>query len=189
MSLSEGTKFPEGVEFSYIPIEFSTLAQDDGLVCAKPLPLKLDKLFKDHSGTNAAFVFVPGAFTPTCTEDHIPGILKQLKQLKKEQNIGVVVIASANDPFVINAWGKLLLKQLGISESEENPKIIFASDGNASFSGEYSNSLDLSSKGFGVRTARYAFIVGQDQTIKYFGKEEVSGVNKSGIDALLNAKL
>lgn len=190
MTLSQGDKFPSGVEFKYVPIELETLNQDDGLACGKPLPLGLDSLFEKNLGGNVLFVAVPGAFTPTCTENHIPPILEHLKELKAKKKITTAVFLSANDPFVINAWGKLLLKQQKVSASSDLPKIIFASDPNAAFSLKNGISLDLTDAGLGVRTNRYALVVnGDSKTISYVGVESEPGVTVSGYDGISSAKL
>lgn len=190
MTLSQGDKFPSGFEFKYVPIELETLNQDDGLSCGRPLGLGLDSLLEKNKGGNVLFVAVPGAFTPTCTENHIPPILEHLKELKSKKNITTAVFLSANDPFVINAWGKLLLKQQKISSSNDLPKIIFASDPNAAFSQKNGLSLDLTDAGLGVRTNRYALIVNADsKTVSYFGVESEPGVTVSGYDGISSAKL
>lgn len=190
MVLSQGDKFPSGIEFKYVPIELETLNQDDGLSCGRPLSLPLDNLFDNNKGSNILFVAVPGAFTPTCTENHIPPILEHLKELKSKKNISTVVFLSANDPFVINAWGKLLLKQQKISATDGLPKIIFASDPNAEFSLKNGISLDLTSAGLGVRTNRYALVVNADaHTLSYVGVESEPGVTVSGYDGIASAKL
>lgn len=190
MTLSQGDKFPSGIEFKYIPIELETLAQEDDLACGRPLPLALDSLLEKNKGHNVLFVAVPGAFTPTCTENHIPPILEHLKELKSLKNIHTAVFLSANDPFVLNAWGKLLLKQQKISASADLPKIIFASDPNASFSLKNGISVDLTEMGLGVRTNRYALVVNADShTVSYLGVESAPGVTVSGYDGIASAKL
>ncbi|GEQ70474.1 hypothetical protein JCM33374_g4151 [Metschnikowia sp. JCM 33374] len=191
MAISSGSSFPSGVEFAYIPIDLSTIKQENALGCAKPFPLKLDTLFEQNAGSNVLFVSVPGAFTPTCTENHIPPFLDDLSALKTEKNISAIVILSANDPFVLNAWGKLLLKDAKFNpESTDLPKVIFASDPNAKFSQDNGISLDLTEKGLGIRTGRYAFVVNADsKTVSYYGVEAGAGVEASGLDAVKAAKL
>lgn len=190
MPLTQGQTFPSNVEFSYIPIDLDSIAQEDALGCSKPFPLSLDSLFEKNKGGKVLFVSVPGAFTPTCTENHIPPFLSHLKQLKETKNISTVVILSANDAFVLNAWAKLLLKAAGVSSSAGLPKVIFASDPNAKFSQDNGISLDLAGAGFGVRTGRYAFVVDADKKeVTYFGNEPGSGVTVSGYDAIVAAKL
>ena len=75
MSFKEGSKFPAGVEFSYIPIQLDDLELINPLKCDVASQLKLDNLLTKLSTTdtpNLLIVSVPGAFTPTCTESHLP---------------------------------------------------------------------------------------------------------------------
>lgn len=185
MGLKQDDKFPTDVTFKYIPIELNNT--QDPLTCEQPILLKLDKHLEETDG-NTLIVSVPGAFTPTCTANHIPPFLTNLSKLKKEKNIGSIIVISANDAFVLNTWGKLLLSTVKVTEPA--PKIFFASDGNAAFSKEYDLSVDASANGMGIRTARYAIVV-EDKTrkISYLGKEVERGVKFSGIDAILQAKL
>ncbi|WPK23165.1 hypothetical protein PUMCH_000392 [Australozyma saopauloensis] len=190
MAISTGSTFPSGIEFSYVPIDLDQVSADDALACSKPLPLALDKLLEKNAGGNVLFVSVPGAFTPTCTENHIPPYLDNLASLKKEKNISTVVILSANDAFVQNAWGKLLLKNAKLGAVDQLPKVIFASDPNAKFSVDNGISLDLTGMGLGVRTGRYAFVVNADsRNVSYYGVELGSGVTVSGLEAVQAAKL
>lgn len=191
MSLSIGQKFPHGVEFKYIPIDLATLKEANPLACQIPINLSIDKLFEKFEDGNILIVSVPGAFTPTCTENHIPPILEAVKDLSKDQKIHAVVVISANDPFVINAWGKLLLQQTKLvnEATADLPQIIFASDPNAKFSGEHNLSVDLTERGFGVRSSRYALIVNKSGDIKYVGVESGPGVSDSGIEGITSAKL
>lgn len=188
MTLSVGQSFPKDVTLAYVPIDISQPIDENVLVCERPIPLSLDTLFAKYPEGNKVIVSVPGAFTPTCTENHIPPILQHLAQLKKEKNIDVVIILSANDPFVLNAWGKLLVKA-NVSGKDDYPKLIFASDPNAKFSQSLELEFDGTAIGFGIRSARYAIIVGADNTIKYVAKEAGPGVEVSGYDAISSAKL
>ncbi|KAI9212974.1 hypothetical protein DS838_002174 [Geotrichum bryndzae] len=120
-------------------------------------------------------VSVPGAFTPTCTANHIPPYIERIEELKKK-GVDKVLVLSANDPFVQSAWGKAL--------GAKGDDIIFVSDGNAAFSTSIGQALDLSKNGFGVRSARYAIIVDNNKVV-YNEQEPGSDVTVSGIDAVL----
>lgn len=121
-------------------------------------------------------VAVPGAFTPTCTANHIPPFIERISELKAK-GVDQVIVISANDPFVLSAWGKAL----GAKD-----KVIFAADGNAAFSTKIGRTLDLSKVGFGTRTARYAIIVDHNK-VTYIEQEAGSDVSVSGLDAILAA--
>lgn len=125
--LKAGDSFPEGVSFQYIP----PTGNLDLTVCGRPIsydaskgkprpfPLEslLDVLLQTAWLTNTSrelpefqtkkivLVSVPGAFTPTCQEQHITSYLANLAQFKAKGVDGIIFIAF-NDPFVMSAWGK-----------------------------------------------------------------------------------
>ncbi|ANB15015.1 Ahp1p [Sugiyamaella lignohabitans] len=172
MSLSAGSEFPKGVKFAYVPFQEE---QQGVLACGIPIPYDTDKKF---AGKKVVIVAVPGAFTPTCTANHIPPFISKLAEFKAK-GVDQVIVLSANDPFVQSAWGKAL----GV----KNNDIIFASDGNAAFSKSIGQTLDLTDKGLGIRTSRYAIIV-DDGKVVYNEQEPGADVSVSGADAVL-AKL
>jgi alkyl hydroperoxide reductase 1 len=185
--LQVGDRLPEGVKFNYIPIDLQQVHQEDVLACAQPLVFDLDKqLAKLDENSNVLLVAVPGAFTPTCTENHIPPYLEKLVKLKEEYNVALIIIISTNDAFVLNAWAKLLLRDVKATGKE--PRLVFASDGGAQFSQKFDLSVDARARGMGVRTARYAIAFSKDRLVKYVGKEVDRSVRYSGVDAVV-AKL
>lgn len=119
-------------------------------------------------------VSVPGAFTPTCTANHIPPFIKKVSEIKNK-GVDDIIVLSANDAFVQSAWGKAL----GGAD-----KLIFASDGNAEFSEAAGLSVDLTDRGLGKRSARYAIIVDHGK-VSYVEQEPGREVTVSGVDAIL----
>lgn len=176
MSFKEGSKFPAGVEFSYIPIQLDDLELINPLKCDVASQLKLDNLLTKLSTTdtpNLLIVSVPGAFTPTCTESHLPPYLENLAKLH-DKKIGAIVV---------NAWGKVLIKAY-VKTSGKFPEVIFASDGG--FSEKYGLAGD---RGGIIRNKRYAAVIdSKTKDVVYLGVETEKGVQSSGIDAVL-AKL
>lgn len=168
--VKSGDQFPRGVKLAYIPYD-EELAKSGA--CGVPRPLNLDTLLDKRF----LIVSVPGAFTPTCSENHIPPFLEHLGDLKKK--IDEIIVLSANDPFVLNAWSKNL--------KAYNGNVKFASDPNAQFSKSLGLSADLTSRGMGVRTMRYAMLVNNGK-IEYVGVEDKPGVTVSGYDSV-KAKL
>lgn len=169
MSSVVGSEFPKGVHFGYIPYKEET---KDIKACGFPLQLYLDKVVP---GKKVVIVAVPGAFTPTCTANHLPPYAEKYQELKAK-GVDQVIVLAANDPFVMSAFGKA-----------ENlaDKFIFASDVGAEFSKSLGFSIDMTKGGMGVRTGRYALIV-EDGKITYAGNEEdPSQVTVSGVDAVL----
>ncbi|KAK9473687.1 Redoxin, partial [Dipodascopsis tothii] len=143
MVLSAGDKFPSGVVFSYIPY---TPESSDIKACGIPISLDFDKKFADKK---VVIVSIPGAFTPTCTANHIPPFVANIAELEGK-GVDAVIVLAANDPFVMSAFGKAN----GVGESS----IIFAADPAAEFSKSIGYSVDLGGA-FGTRTGRYAIIV------------------------------
>lgn len=172
--MKEGDKFPKGVEFLYIPIDPSV--PQDALSCSRPIKLSLDKL----TG-NLLIISIPAAFSPICTEQHLPDILTNLDKLD-QLNIENVVIYSVNDAFALNAWGKLLANKYKFTR-----KVYFASDPNAEFTSRNQLGADKSKFGMGYRSGRFATIV-SDGIVKYLKSDE-AGVENSGIGGILKAKL
>ena len=107
---------------------------------------------------------LPGAFTSTCSAKHLPGFINAESQIKAK-NIKKVVCVSVNDPFVMNAWGK--------ANNAEN-KVLMVADSNCNFTKSIGAEINLSHKGLGIRSNRYAMLVEKGKIIK-ISKEEVAG--------------
>jgi len=119
---------------------------------------------------------IPGAFTPTCHINHLPPYLKNYNEFK-ENNVDIIAVISANDPFVMSGWGRV--------EGVED-KILTLSDTNAAWSAKLGLTLDLSGIQLGIRTGRYAMII-EDLVVKYIGVETGGDVTVSGADAVFAA--
>ncbi|ARD20502.1 MULTISPECIES: peroxiredoxin [Shewanella] len=90
---------------------------------------------------------VPGAFTPTCSESHLPGFVIYADQLKAK-GVDVIACVSVNDAFVMKAWG----------EAQNASELTMLADGDASFTKALG--LDMDTAGFGgIRSQRYAMVV------------------------------
>ncbi len=97
------------------------------------------------SGKQVVLFAVPGAFTPTCSEHHLPGFVQHFDAFRK-RGIDVVCI-SVNDPFVMQAWG----------ESQQVPDgLLMVSDGNADLVRAMGLQMDASAYGMGTRAKRFA---------------------------------
>lgn len=102
-------------------------------------------------------VAVPGAFTPTCSENHLPGYIKYKKEIF-EKNIEKIYFISVNDPFVMNEWGK---------KYNEND-IIFLSDPFAELAKKLDLQMNLSQIGLGTRFSRFAMLINNNIVEKIF---------------------
>jgi peroxiredoxin len=101
------------------------------------------------AGRKVVIFGVPGAFTGTCSNQHVPGYLEHLDAIK-EKGIDEVAVISVNDPFVMKAWA---VQTGGFG------KIAFLADGSGLFAKAIGLELDLTERGLGVRSQRYSMIV------------------------------
>lgn len=111
-------------------------------------------------GKKVVLFAVPGAFTPTCSEQHLPGFIGLADQLKGK---GVTTIActAVNDVFVLDAWAKARGAQ----------DITMLADGNGDFAKALGLNIDLSPFGLGTRSQRYAMVV-DDGVVSYLAVED-----------------
>ena len=185
MTLTQGDKFPQNVTFNYLPINLADPADD---TCKIPSKLSIDTLIKQNPKSHILIVSVPGAFTPLCSENHIPPYLESLAQntSKLAKNVAAIIVIGANDQFVMQAWGnQLCQKFLNLAQNANSLQVIFAND--AGFSKLHGLSM-TDPTGF-VRNKRYAVLVNcENSQVDYFGAETERVVDKSGVDAIL-AKL
>jgi len=120
------------------------------------------------AGKTIALFAVPGAFTPTCSAKHVPGYVEQFDALKAA-GVDEIWCLSVNDAFVMGAWAR---------DQKTGGKVRMLADGSAEFAQATGLTLDLVSRGMGVRSNRYAMLV-QDGVVKALnvegpGKFEVS---------------
>jgi len=104
---------------------------------------------------------VPGAFTPTCSNVHLPSYVQTASDLAAA-GVDRIVCLSVNDPFVMAAWGAAQ----GVGSD-----IVLASDGNADFTRAVGMDIDVSMGGLGVRSKRYAMVI-EDGIVTTFLPEE-----------------
>ena len=137
-----------------------------------PKPKTTDEVFK---GKKVVLFAVPGAFTPTCSKNHLPGFVTNADAIKGK-GINTIAVTSTNDAFVQNAW-----KQA----ADPDNKIEFLSDGNADFAKALGLDLDASAMGLGTRSKRYSMIV-DDGVVKSLNIEDAPGkADISGAENLL----
>ncbi|VVB05532.1 unnamed protein product [Arabis nemorensis] len=130
------------------------------------------------AGKKSILFAVPGAFTPTCSQKHVPGFVSKAGELRSK-GIDVIACISVNDAFVMEAWRK----DLGI-----NDEVMLLSDGNGEFTGKLGVELDLRDKpvGLGVRSRRYA-ILAEDGVVKVLNLEEGGAFTNSSAEDMLKA--
>ncbi len=127
------------------------------------------------SGRKVALFAVPGAFTPTCTNQHLPGFIAN-RAAFVERGIDAVACIAVNDVFVLSAWAK----HSGAGEGIE-----FLSDGSAEFTRAAGLNVDMSPRGLGTRSTRYAMLV-DDGVVRALLVEDVPRVaENSSAESLL----
>ena len=134
----------------------------------------LDTLTK---GKKVVLFAVPGAFTPTCSLKHLPGFISRADDLRAK-GVDTIACISVNDPFVMDAWAKSV---------DAGDKVLMLADGSALFTKAVCAELDLTDKGLGIRSRRYAALV-EDGVVKVLNLEEGGAFTVSSADDIL-AKL
>lgn len=130
MAIKTGDKLPSATVF---------LMSENG-----PKAVTTDELF---AGKKVVLFAVPGAFTPTCSQAHLPGYVVHADTIKAK-GVDAIYCLSVNDPFVMSAWGKA-------SNAEA---ITMVADGNGAFTKALGLELDGSGVGLGIRSQRFALI-------------------------------
>ncbi|EMS47115.1 Peroxiredoxin-2E-1, chloroplastic [Triticum urartu] len=130
------------------------------------------------AGKKVVLFAVPGAFTPTCTQKHLPGFVARAGELRAK-GVDTVACVSVNDAFVMRAWKE----SLGVGD-----EVLLLSDGNGELTRAMGVELDLSDKpvGLGVRSRRYALLA-DDGVVKVLNLEEGGAFTNSSAEDMLKA--
>jgi peroxiredoxin len=120
---------------------------------------------------------VPGAFTPTCSDHHLPGFVLRAEDLAAK-GVDTVACVSVNDAFVMGAWG---------ASQDADGKVLMLADGNGEFTAEVGLQMDGSGFGLGTRSQRYAAII-EDGVVTDLAVETAPGLDVSSVESVL-AKL
>ena len=129
----------------------------------------------DVLGSGKVVLFaVPGAFTPTCTDYHLPSYLIRNDELKSKGVDSIACIA-VNDPFVMGAWGE---------SQNVGDRVVLLADGNGEFTAAMGLEMDGSGFGLGTRSQRYAAVI-EDGVVTTLNVESGPGLSVSAADAIL----
>ena len=140
------------------------------LVDGNPKTFKSSQIFNEKK---IILVSVPGAFTPTCSNEHLPGYVKLHNEFKKK-GIDDIYFVAANDPFVMEAWVNFT--------TERNIK--YLADSNFELLDATGLEIDLTVAGLGKRLSRFAILI-DNGLIKKIFDEEGGGLEKSSAENLL----
>lgn len=138
MTIKVGDRMPEG--------NFGIMTKDG------PGSMSTGDLFK---GKKVVLFAVPGAFTPTCSMNHLPGYIKHADEFRAK-GVDTVACMAVNDTFVMDAWGK---------DKQVDGKVLMLADGNGAYTSALGLELDASGFGMGKRSQRFAVVV-QDGVVK-----------------------
>ena len=136
-----------------------------------PKPISLNEL---SAGKKVVLFAVPGAFTPTCSAQHLPGFIERSKEIK-EKGVDLIACVSVNDPFVMKAWGE---------DRNVGEDVMMLSDGNGEFTAAIGLEMDGSGFGLGTRSQRYAMII-DDGAVSVLNVEQGPGLDVSSADTVL----
>ena len=138
----------------------------------KPSAVSTDDLF---AGKKVVLFAVPGAFTPTCSQAHLPGYVVNADTIKAK-GVDSIVCLSVNDAFVMDAWG----------QNANAESLLMVGDGNGDFTKALGLEMDGSGFGLGTRSQRYAMIV-DDGTVTKLAVEDPGQFEVSAAEAILEA--
>jgi thioredoxin-dependent peroxiredoxin len=150
-------------------VTFKTRVRDDRVEGPNPFRWQDVTSADIFDGRRVVVFALPGAFTPTCSTEQLPGYERQYDAIRAA-GADEVYCLSVNDAFVMYQWGK----SLGI----ENVKLL--PDGSGHFSRRMGMLIDKDHLGFGHRSWRYAMIVEDGRIVAWF---EEPGINDDGSDA------
>ena len=138
-------------------VTFKTRVRDESVEGANPYRWE-DKTSQDiFSGKKVIVFSLPGAFTPTCSSNHLPRYDELFEEFKA-QGVDTIICISVNDAFVMFKWGK----EIG------NQNITLLPDGNGEFTRKMGMLVDKSNIGFGMRSWRYSMLVEDGKIEKHF---------------------
>ena len=126
------------------------------------------------AGKTAVIFGLPGAFTPTCSAQHVPGYVKNADALRA-RGVDLIACVSVNDAFVMGAWAE---------RQGTGGKVEMLADGNGEFTAALGLELDATGFGMGRRSRRYAMVV-RDGVVSDLAVEDGPGLNVSAAEKIL----
>jgi peroxiredoxin len=157
MSIQAGEKMPSGT--------FGVMTESG------PGAISTDELF---AGKKVVLVSVPGAFTPTCSMNHLPGFVGHAEKIVAK-GVDTIACMAVNDVFVMDAWGR----DRGVGDH-----ITMLADGNGEYAKALALELDASAFGMGTRGQRFALIV-DDGVVSHVAVEKPGQFEVSSAESIL----
>lgn len=154
-------------------IEIGQKIPDVKLKMADGQDISTTELFR---GKKAVLFAVPGAFTPTCSDYHLPGFVESAGEIRAK-GVDTIACVAVNDHFVLAAWAKA---------RETGDKILMLADGNGDFARAMGLEMDSRAFGLGVRSRRYAAVI-EDGIIKALKVDQPGRLEISTAEEILKA--
>ena len=139
----------------------------------EPIKKNIENILKNKK---SVIFGLPGAYTSVCSAKHLPGYTK-MHQEYKDKGIDQIICIAANDPFVMNAWGK---------ENNVGDKIIMMGDPFLNFTKDIGADVDKSGRGLGIRSNRYTMYVEDMKVIKIQEEKDTGCCEISAAENFLN---
>jgi peroxiredoxin len=142
-----------------------------------PTPEGVQDLTTDDifAGRRVVLIGMPGAFTPTCSNNHLPGYLAYAEAIKAK-GVDAIAVVAVNDHHVMKAWA---------AHMGAEAQILFLADGNAEFTRAAGMDADMSGGNMGLRTRRFSALV-EDGVLRFLAVEEKRGVAElTGVEEML----
>lgn len=139
-----------------------------------PKEISTDDFFR---GKKVALFAVPGAFTPACSQRHLPGFVERSAEIKGK-GVDEVACVAVNDAAVLTAWGK---------QQKSEGKVTMLADGSGELARALGLELDLSKAGLGVRSKRYSMLVDNGVVTSLNVEAQPGQVEASSAEAMLKA--
>ena len=143
------------------------------VTASAPEAVQVSEYFK---GKKIVVFAVPGAFTPTCSAQHVPSVLEHAEAIKAK-SVDEIVCVAVNDPFVLKAWAE----NLGTDGT-----VTMLSDGSGLWTKALGLELDLTARGLGIRSQRYAMVI-DNLVVTHLAVEPPGAFGVSGGAAILDA--
>ena len=158
MALEQGSRMPEG-----------TLRRvtDEG-----PEEVRASDFF---GGRTVVLFGVPGAFTPTCHNTHMPPFVAKAEEFRAK-GVDEIAVIAVNDPFVLAEWRRA---------SDAAGRVTFLSDGSADYTRALGMDIDMSARGFGTRSKRYAALIRDGEVVHLSAEDGPGVVTGSSADEML----
>jgi peroxiredoxin len=164
MTIQIGQRLPEATLSEFIETETEGCALG-------PNTFNVADLVK---GKKIVIFGLPGAFTPTCSAQHVPGYVQHAADFKAK-GVDEIWCVSVNDAFVMGAWGR---------DQKSTGIVRMMADGSGTFTKALGLEFDLTSKGLGVRSQRYSMLV-EDGVVKQLNLENGGGFAVSSAEKML----